>query len=103
MSTQGKAIKRERAHFELNKPAFDHIAFDLRKGDVMKIGKFDATGLFVVQRTRAWGNGNKTICIKPSGFYLGSQAYKALDLVNNNEKRITALSNASMDLLNLKK
>ena len=30
----------------------------------MKIGKFDATGLFVVQRTRAWGNGNKTICIK---------------------------------------
>ena len=49
----------------------------------MKIGKFDATGLFVVQRTRAWGNGNKTICIKPSGFYLGSQAYKALDLVNN--------------------
>lgn len=49
----------------------------------MKIGNFDSTGLCIVNRTRTFGNGKNTVCIKPTGFYLGSMAFKSLDLKIN--------------------
>ena len=58
----------------------------------MKIGEFDATGLFILDRTRSIDNGDSYVCLRKTGFYIGANAARDLDLGNSKYKFIAFIA-----------